>query len=243
LSRPLIGITVSHRKSEQGYTFLGVPESYAQALSLAGACPVLIPLGLPESTLRDLLSRMDGLLLSGGGDVDPDRYGGENHPLIESVDNDRDRVEIQLLNDTIRRGLPFLGICRGIQVINIALGGDLYADISDQRSGALNHDNFPGHALDFLAHPVEIEPASRLAQIVGGTALNVNSMHHQGIHHLAPNVNAVASAPDGIVEALELPGYPFGLAVQWHPECLVSFPEMAAIFQAFVGAAQSETNN
>ncbi len=240
MSRPLIGITVSHRKSDEGFSVLGISDTYVQALTQAGACPVLIPLGLPEDTLRDLFSRLDGLLFSGGGDVHPERYGGENHPLIASIDSDRDRVEIQLINHSVNKELPFLGICRGIQVINVALGGDLYADICDQRPDALKHDRFPGQAPDFLAHPVELEPASRLAQIVGRTSLNVNSMHHQGICRLAPGVRAVAAAPDGVIEALELPDHPFGLAVQWHPECLTKLPEMAAIFQAFVRAAQPE---
>jgi putative glutamine amidotransferase len=159
---------------------------------------------------------------------------------VSSVDGDRDRVEIELLKGAVQRGLPFLGVCRGLQLVNVALGGGLYEDLLDQRPGSHRHDYFPEQPRDYLAHPVQVEPDSRLAQAAGEGELVVNSMHHQGIRGLAPGLRATACAPDGLIEAIELPEVPFGLAVQWHPECLLDQAPNRRLFQAFVQAASNE---
>lgn len=207
---------------------------------MAGAVPVSIPLGLPNETLLHLLSRLDGVLFSGGGDIDPARYGSAHHPQVNYVDNDRDRVEVSLVDQALERGLPILGICRGLQVINVALGGTLYEDLGEQLPGSIQHNNFKGRPRDHLAHTVEVEPGSALSTVMGSTSEQVNSLHHQGIRQLAGSLHPSAWAPDGVIEAVELPAYPFLLAVQWHPEWLQAYPPMRALFKAFIDAASHD---
>jgi len=234
---PIIGITTSHSTTETGLPQVGIPEAYVRAVAQAGAVPVLIPLGLDEEAQSGLLSKLDGILFSGGGDVHPRRYGEELEPLVNSIDEDRDQVEIDLLRKSIKIGMPFFGICRGLQVINVALGGSLYADILASRPEALKHDRYPEHPRNYLAHTVRIDGAAYLARILGEAQAEVNSMHHQGIHQLASGLVPTAFAADGIIEAFELPEHPFGLAVQWHPEWLQEHAPMRRLFRAFVQAA------
>jgi putative glutamine amidotransferase len=237
MSVPVIGVSTSRNATQVGFSTLYTAEAYVQALVQAGACPLLIPNGLPDDLLRACFSRLDGLLLTGGGDIDPVYYGAENHPKVTNVDPDRDRVELYLLGQAVQQGAPFLGICRGFQVVNVALGGALYADIAAQRPNALKHDFFEDWPRDHLAHEVQLRAGSRLAKILGEPVLWVNSLHHQGALDLAPGLQATAFAPDGLVEAVELPKHSFGLAVQWHPEWLTAYPPMRALFRAFVEAA------
>lgn len=232
-----IGVTTGRTKTPAGYPMFTLAEAYIDALQMAGATPVMIPLGLPEEQLVGLRSRLDGMLFSGGGDVHPERYGSPLHPLVDFVDEDRDRVEVMLVNHAIKQGMPIFGICRGLQLINVALGGTLYEDLGDQLPGSLRHIDFWDRPRDYLAHPVQVEPDSLLAGVLDCTSTQVNSLHHQGIHHLAPGLRISASAPDGVIEGVELPGYPFGLAVQWHPENLQAYLPMRRLFQAFVAAA------
>ena len=234
---PLIGITTYRQAHEQDHQLISLAEAYVQAISHAGGTPILIPLGLPEGQLRSLPSHMDGILFSGGGDVAPDRYRAKSHPEVKHIDTDRDRVEIQLVLNAIDSRLPFLGICRGLQVINVALGGTLFTHIADQLTGAVHHPHRACHTRDYLAHEVIIESNSHLANISGQSRMMVNSLHHQGIATLAQGLQPVAHAPDGLVEGIELGDYPFGLAVQWHPEWLTEHAPMRAIFQSFVEAA------
>jgi putative glutamine amidotransferase len=242
MSLPLIGVTTYRFKNQYNAAQSAVNEAYPLALSNAGAIPLLIPLGLPNEALTMLLPRLDGMLFTGGGDVHPARYGSQLHPLVDGVDTDRDRVEIHLLQQAVQRGLPFLGICRGLQMINVALGGSLYEDILDQRPNSMRHQYFPEMARDYLAHPIQVESSSRLAAILwqpslGVNSLAVNSLHHQGIQRLADGLKAVAHAPDGLVEAFEMINYPFGLAVQWHPEALQAHAPMRQVFREFVQSA------
>ena len=237
MPNPLIGLTSGHTLSPYNSMLISVIEAYTQAVSLAGGCPVVIPLGLPVGQLKDILKRLDGILFTGGGDVHPALYGSQTHPKVANVDEDRDRVEIELFREAVSKRLPILGICRGLQVINIALGGTLYEDLLDQRPNTSTHDFFNGYPRDYLAHSVQVNPDSQLSRILGATALEVNSLHHQGIRELANGLDATAHAPDGVVEAIELKGYSFCLAVQWHPEWLHSQLHMRALFQAFVQAA------
>ena len=235
---PLIGLTASRLTGKSGHPMHAVPEAYVRALSEAGALPALIPLGLPEESLGALLARLDGVLFTGGGDIVPERYHGAAVEQVHDVDPDRDRVEFCLVEDVLKSQMPFLGICRGFQVVNVAMGGTLYEDIGSQCDGALKHDYYPDWARDHLAHEVQLEPGSRLADILGGTRIQVNSLHHQGVRELAPGLLSVGHSPDGLVEAVEVPGHPFGLSVQWHPECLPDRLEMRRLFRAFVEAAR-----
>ena len=149
---PLIGLTTYRHLNQYGLPLNSITEAYVRAVSNAGALPTLIPLGLAEETLDALLARLDGILFTGGGDVAPERYGSQPHPLVDDVDADRDRVEVHLLQRTLEQGLPFLGICRGLQVINVALGGTLFEDILDQRPNSLKHQYYPNWPRNYLAH-------------------------------------------------------------------------------------------
>lgn len=235
---PLIGITTYHTTNAAGNSILALGENYVQALSQAGGLPILVPLGLPSEQLSALLARLDGILFSGGGDIDPGIYGMESSPEVGNVDPDRDRVEIQLVREAVSEGLPFLGICRGCQVINVALGGTLYTHIETQHPQALKHDYYPDWPRDHLPHNVNIEPGSRLASILDTTSPEVNSLHHQGVRSLASGLCPTAWAPDDLIEAFELPDHPFGIAVQWHPEWLTDHAPMRALFRAFVEATK-----
>jgi putative glutamine amidotransferase len=237
MSTPIIGLTTYNNKNTFGHPIAALAYSYIAVLTEAGGAPVLIPSGLTEDARQSLLIRLDGILLTGGGDIASEHFYGESHPLVDGVDPDRDEVEFALLRAAAESGKPFLGICRGFQVANVALGGTLYTNIQDQFPGALKHDYDSGTQRQFLAHEVDVEKTSHLAGILGENRLRVNSLHHQGLKSLAPELRQAAYAPDGLVEAVELPGHPFGMAVQWHPEWLTDQPATRRLFRAFVVAA------
>ena len=243
MSSPLIGITTSRIYNRYGFYQIGITEAYIKAVSRAGATPLLIPLGLPDEAYLALLEHLDGVLFTGGGDVQPERYGAEPNTLVRETDPDRDRVEISLLQDCLPGRKPFLGICRGLQLINVAMGGSLYEDLQVQYPGAQRHQYFPEKPRSYPAHRVQINSESHLASVLGTTQTEVNSLHHQGIRQLAESLSASAYAPDGLIEAFELPDYPFGLAVQWHPEWMEEHEAMQALFQAFVKAALRARRN
>ncbi len=236
MSLALIGITCG-MKTQAGRRIVSIPEAYMQAVIKAGGLPVIIPETVSPAELDGLQQRLDGLLLTGGADVDPARFNGKPNPKVYGIDAQRDEVEINLARLAAATGLPFLGICRGIQVINVALGGTLFTDIADQLPGALKHDYDSSTERAREAHPVQLESGSALAHILGGNSVRVNSLHHQGIEKIAAGLRPIATAPDQLVEAVELPGHPFGLGVQWHPEAMPDSLQMQALFRAFVEAA------
>ncbi len=238
---PLIGLTSSFTPPAEGKMgTITIGEAYIQAVVRAGGLPVVIPVGLSESELVALFARLDGILLTGGGDIHPGRFQGVAHPRVYGIDERRDQLEIRLTQLAAGRGKPFLGICRGIQVINVALGGTLYTDIGDQMAGASRHDYYPDIPRYFLAHAISVTPGSRLAGYLGGERFEVNSLHHQGIDRLADPLVAVAHAPDALVEGVEVHGHPFGLGVQWHPEWLQDHAAQRQLFQGLVQAAAQE---
>ena len=237
MGQALIGITSFQQRNKAGNAMHSAMAAYIEAVAHAGGLPVLIPLGLDETAYQALLERLDGVLFTGGGDVHPDRYGGKDHARLGDVDAERDRVELWLARAVATQDKPFLGICRGFQVINVALGGSLYEDILDQKPGALRHDYYPDIPRNHLAHSVKIEPTSLLANILGTTSPQVNSLHHQGVRQIAESLTPTAYAPDGILEGYELPTHRFGLAVQWHPEWLQEHEPMRRLFKAFVDAS------
>ncbi len=228
---PIIGLTT--RRGNVGAYF----QAYLDAIIRAGGEPELISYGLTEEARQALHKRLDGILFTGGGDIAPGCFNGQPHPSVHGVDEERDTLEFSLLNTTVQEGKPFLGICRGFQVINVALGGTLYTHIKDQMPNALQHKYSSRTRRAYLAHTVEVTEGSRLAGILGETKFQVNSMHHQGAKDIAAALRPVAYAPDGLVEAVELPNHPFGVAVQWHPECLPDQPVTRRLFRAFVEAA------
>lgn len=239
LKQAFVGVTTYRGTSPTSLPQFSISEAYISALSRAGATPVMIPLGLNSDALTMILERIDGLVFSGGGDIHPEEYRSQMHPRVEEIDRDRDQVELQLLERALAMRLPWLGICRGLQLINVGLGGELYEHILDQHPGAIEHQYYPGWPRDLLAHKVKIESDNRLGDIIQATEIHVNSLHHQGIKVLAPELHATAHAPDGLIEAIELPGYPFGMAVQWHPEWLPEQPHANHLLEAFVGACKA----
>jgi putative glutamine amidotransferase len=237
MSHPLIGITARHGKNPDGLTTVQILRAYVTALVEAGGAPILIPPELEEDRWQTLLAHLDGILFSGGADIGLDHFTGEPHPTIV-VEADRDAIELPLLRAAVDADKPLLGICRGLQVMNVALGGTLFTHILDQLPGALQHDQSAGKPRSYLAHPVRVEEGTRLANILGAPVLQVNSLHHQGIKDLAPGLLPIAYAPDGLVEGIELPNHKFALAVQWHPEWMTTHEEMRKLFREFIEAAR-----
>ena len=228
--RPIIGLTTYARDQEQNYS---LPAEYIEAVRRAGGIPVLLPPGEPYQA--ELLQLLDGVIFTGGGDVDPALYQGLKHEALEKVDPERDSSEIELVQFVVEAGLPALNICRGAQVLNVALGGTLIEHLPDVVGDDVIHRATPA---DYMQHPVTIEPTSRLAEIVGQNEVNSASWHHQAVRQLAPGLKAVAFAPDGTIEAVEMPDHPWLIAVQWHPESLAADdPIQQRLFDTLVEAA------
>jgi putative glutamine amidotransferase len=234
--KPLIGITTTESRTVYGQPTVMLMQSYIHAVIQAGGVPVLIPSLIAEDGWDAAYARLDGILLSGGGDIGVEHSPGDPHPRIDGVDLARDAIELKMIRSAATDGKPFLGICRGCQVMNVALGGTLYTHIADQLTGALDH-SYPGNMRTTLVHEIKIEEGTRTAEIYGEPMIKVNSLHHQGLKDIAPSVQAAGHAPDGLVEAIELPDHPFGLAVQWHPEWLTDQAGTRGLFRRFVEAA------
>ena len=217
MSRPLVLVPayrLAHgRVTKWDDAAVATPDRYVQAISRAGATAALLPPSGDDAPV-DRLGAFDGLLLIGGGDLNPSRYGAADHPKQYSVDDDRDASEIALLREAVRIGMPVLAICRGAQVVNAAFGGTLVQHVPDRAGlgvhGPASHD-------ELAMHDVAVEPDSRIAAITGCTTLSVSSRHHQAIDRVADGLRTVGRAPDGLVEAVE--GEDGWLvAIQWHPE-------------------------
>jgi len=235
--KPLIGITTTQAKTVYGQPTVMLMQSYIHAVIGAGGVPVLIPSMLAEDGWDAVYSRLDGILFSGGGDIGLEYSPGAPHPRIDEVDPVRDSIELKLVQAAAADGKPFLGICRGCQVMNVALGGTLYTHLADQLSNALDH-SYPGNMRTVLVHEVQIDEGTHIAEIFGEPIIRVNSLHHQGLKDIAPSLRVAGHAPDGLVEAIELPDHPFGLAVQWHPEWLTDQAPTRNLFRNFVQASQ-----
>lgn len=235
VTKPLIGITTYNNKNAHGRPIAAVQHTYIRAVTMGGGIPVLIPAILPQDDLNELYSHLQGILFSGGGDISLKYFSGEDHPSIHEVDDFRDIAEISLLKRSVNDGKPFLAICRGVQVMNVALGGTLYTHIPDQIHNSLRHDN---DEFTTLIHPVNVDETSKIAEIFGETLLHVNSLHHQGLKDVASNLRVVGHAPDGVIEAVELPDHPYAIGVQWHPEWLTDQPVTQRLFKSFVDASK-----
>lgn len=240
--RPLIGISCAQVIID-GKPYHRSYARNAEAIAAAGGLPVYVPTGLDEPTLRQLYERLDGVLLPGGPDVDPAEYGEATHPLTVHIDHARDALELTLTRWAVADDRPLFGICRGHQVINVALGGTLVQDIPSQVNTTYTHDIPDAMPRSTRIHAVDIEPGSRLAAILGTTHVEVNSLHHQSVAQAAPNARITAHAPDGVTEAIEVPDRRFALSVQWHPEDLVDEGDevgaaMRHLFESFVEAAR-----
>ena len=242
--RPVIGITTQTLEAipEQLPRCWVMSQRYVQVLVRASAVPWVIPLlEHDEATLRAIYERTDALFLPGGVDIDPATYGETPTPACGRTDPARDWTELLLTRWALADRKPVLAVCRGAQILNVAVGGTLYQDIGAEHPSAVKHDQFPtgGCRRDDLSHDVRLAPGSRLATLLETDVLPVNSMHHQGIARLAPGLTAVALASDGLIEGVEGTDDRFVLGVQWHPEDLVDVdPRMRRLFDAFIAAAR-----
>lgn len=235
--QPLIGITGGLTTNKAGSKVCQVGQAYILAVQKAGGVPVMIPVGSDASSLDALLLKVDGLLFTGGGDIDPQRFNGKPHPRVYGISPERDEMEFSLLAKVLDACKPFLAICRGIQVLNVAFGGDLYTHVQDQHLPSLRHDWYPKFPRDKLAHEVDLVKGSKLHEIFGKDQIRVNSLHHQGVAGVGKGLTATAFAPDGLVEGLEVEDADFALGVQWHPECLPDDAGMQALFKALITAS------
>src|SRR6185436_5474089 len=216
-------------------------EDYLESVRRAGGEPVEV---VVDSEAPDqILSRVDGLVLTGGGDVDPKLYGEARHDTFQAAETGRDDFEIALARAAIARGIPLLAICRGMQVLNVAMGGTLVQDIPTQVTGALDHSVAqPRH---HIAHEVWVAKGSQLATLLAdhmedGETCHVNSRHHQSVKQAAKGFEVTATSPDGVVEAMERTDTPFCIAVQWHPENFWRTGEFRELFQGLVKAATAK---
>lgn len=229
MKRPIIGVTSAHH-SEELSTF--PREYYVQSIRSAGGVVFLIPPVADREEAAAIVAKLDGLVLSGGGDISPLYFGESPLPGLKGCFPQRDLSEILLTKEALTKDLPLLGICRGIQVLAVAAGGRIYQDISSQHDRALLHKQtapreFPWH---------EVELKGTLQAINGRTKIAVNSFHHQAVCEVPPGFRIGALAPDGIIEGIEATGRRFCLGVQWHPEAMPNAPHSQALFAAFLQA-------
>ena len=234
--RPLIAVTAT-TEIIRGISRVRVNEAYTRAVERAGMLPLVVPPLDDERCAAAIAASVNGLLLTGGEDVDPARYGARPHATMDAPHAARDRSEIALLVAARSIALPTLAICRGLQIVNVALGGTLVQDISSERPGARDHA--PDGPRDSRSHPVHVRPGTRLAEALGASDIAVNSSHHQSLDAIAPGLVVTATAPDGVVEGAEWSGDRWWMiAVQWHPEELTETAEGwdRALFAAFHSA-------
>lgn len=241
--RPVIGITPSPQQdafAHGDFYRFAMSDTYVRAVAAAGGIPVVLP---PQTGIADdVLDRIDGLILSGGADVAPALYGdGAVHPDTYGVDGLRDAFELQLIAGARERDLPVFCICRGIQILNVALGGTLHQHLPEDVPSETEHrQQKAGIAKDDISHGVSPTPGGIVERIYGATRFGVNSFHHQAIKALAPGMTVEAVSDDGLVEAVSVPGQSFMLGVQWHPEMMFErHPEQLAPFRALVAAAKA----
>lgn len=226
---PIIGIT-TYKQKELGNFYS--PVGYANAVRRTGGVPILLPPGEPDPSL--LMEVLDGLVFTGGGDLDPATYKGGPHPKIYGVDSERDTSELALAKLALKSDKPVLGICRGLEVLMVASGGDLVQHVPDEFGETILHRH---DLLKPSEHVVHIVPESQLAAIKGTTEITVVSWHHQAVRAAPPGWRVVAQAPDGVIEALEHEDHAWGFALQWHPELSPADSLNLRIFEAFVEAA------
>ena len=245
--RPTIGVTTQTLQAIDGIP-AGLPTSvvmnqrYYEVAAAAGGAPLLIPLLEDEDALRGAYDACAGILIPGGVDMDPATYGAAPHEKLGRIDPERDRVELLLTRWAVEDKKPLLGLCRGLQVINVAAGGSLYQDLDAELEGAIKHDYFPNYGFerDHLSHEVAVDPASRLHSLFNMEQVPVNSMHHQGVRVLGSGLRACAFASDGLIEAVESTNGHWMVGVQWHPEVFdANDPHTHALFRGFVEAARA----
>jgi len=235
--QPIIGIPCFPMvRGDTGRPIYASNQAYVQAVRHAGGVPILIPPVPGGEALPAIQEILDGLLLTGGADLDPALYGEAPLPETRSSEPQRDATELAITRWALEKRLPVLGICRGMQMLNVACGGSLYQDLPTQRPSAFDHEQL-GQARTHIAHEVSTEPGSLLARIVGEQQVGVNSFHHQAVRGIGQGLRVTGVAEDGVTEAIEIPDLPFVLAVQYHPEELEA--DDAASHQLFLAFVQA----
>ena len=240
--RPLIGIPARPWRADKLTLDAGMAEC-ARGIDEVGGLPIWIPLGLSDAGLCAMFERLDGLFLHGGiCDVHPSEYGQAVMPVCGVTDLATDRIDFSLTRWALEKRMPILGVCRGIQVLNVAAGGSLYQDIPSQFVTQLKHQHIHAQPLNYLAHSIDITPSTQLARALGATLIQVNSFHHQALREIAPGFHATARASDGLVEGIEADDpTQFALAVQFHPEWLLDDDaRMIEIFRVFIQAIEGK---
>ena len=240
-AKPLILVPVPIQDEEKRRFTLG--RNYVRSINDAGGVPVMVPVTIDAESLRSLYDSADGVMLTGGADLDPAVFGEEPHPLTKGVDADRESAETLLARWAVDDDKPVLGICRGVQQLNVALGGSLIQDIPSQQPSTLEHSAGKlSPARDYVAHTICVEPHSRLAEALGlgeaGGEVGVNSFHHQALKRVSDRLQITSRATDGIIESVEMPDRRFVVGVQWHPEEMsAGRADMMRLFVSFVTAA------
>lgn len=235
--KPLIGI--SGQLIDLGFrNFASIPQSYSNAVEMCGGIVLPMPAGFSTDTIDFGLAIIDGLILTGGSDVDPSNFGETKLPVCGVTDIERDTHDLKIIAKAMERDIPTLGICRGSQILNVALGGTIYQDIITQVEGVLPHVQWDTAEIQqSIVHRVKLTSTSKLREIINHDDIGVNSGHHCAVKNLNPSAVVSASAADGIIEAWEVPEKYFCFGIQWHPEQLIKRDEHKKIFQAFVHAA------
>ena len=242
MDKPIIVVPIPVQDAEKRRYSMG--KNYVRSLVECGAVPILLPTSVDTASLRAMYEQAGGVLLSGGGDADPAFYGETKHPTTDDIDLERDNTEMTLARWALEDDKPTFAICRGVQVMNVALGGTLIQDIPDQwsphASMVLEHR---GHKIsatrDQVLHEVCIDPNTRIAGILGAGNVGVNSFHHQALKRVADHLVVTSRAPDGIIESVEVPDRHWYVGVQWHPEDMTAGrADMMALFKSFVDAGK-----
>jgi len=229
MRRPVIGITIDRCDNAERYES---PFSYAKAIELAGGLPLLFPYKTDLMLIPQYVDLIDGMLFSGGNDLDPSLYGQEWHEKAERIDPDRQRWDMALMAEVERRRTPTLGVCLGSQIMNVYRGGSLHQFLPDvPRDGSLEHRKI---GAEVKRHPVTLDPASEIGRAIGKPEISVNTYHKQSAQTLGRGLRVIATAPDGVIEGFEDPSFPLFAAVQWHPERLTEEPEHLAPFKLLV---------
>lgn len=242
LKKPVIGIS-SSVITDQGGMFPGykrtyVNKDYVDAVIKNGGLPVILPFNEDKEIIKELVSCIDGLILSGGHDVAPFNYGEEPEQRLGEIFPERDKFDFMLLSEAKKKGIPILGICRGFQIINTYEGGTLYQDLSYIDSVPV-YKHSQGHSPELRTHSIEIAENSILHEVFGVKEMKVNSFHHQALKKVAEGYKVSAKAKDGVIEAIEAENYPFLVGVQWHPEMLVKmYEDMNKLFTVLVNKAE-----
>lgn len=229
---PLIGVTSFFYKDREDKSNInGVRRNYLKAISMAGGLPIILPISDSKLEIEELISRFDGIMIPGGNDIDPCFYQEQPHPKLETVDKERDEFEIQVARLCYAVNKPLLGICRGLQAINVALGGTLIQDLESDGYDKISHSK--------SEHEVLVETNSKLFAISNSNTILVNSLHHQAIKNVAKDLFISCRSSDGVVEGIEAPNKNFYLGIQWHPEALVEKGDEISInlFKSFINAA------